>query len=432
MIVDGGGRGSALVHKYSQSPHVNRIIAVPGNDWMSKVSEKPVTIFPDIKTPDTVQIATLCKELGVDLVDVSQENAVEGGLVGMLKLFKIPAVGPTREAGRLEWDKVYARVFGGFLELPQPRHTACTTERQAEEFLDSQENTRWFVKASGLAEGKGAIPATSRKEVSDAIRRLKKEYPESSKTFLIEQWLEGEEFSAFAISDGRNFKILGYAQDHKREYDGDKGENTGGMGAVSNPLLLTPELMEQVETIFGKVITGLKKSANPYRGVLYLGGMAVNGKVKIIEFNARWGDPEAQVTVPGLKADFFEVGMEAAKGTLRRAKIQSDRKVRVAVAGVAKGYPRVQEYSQVRGKEILGLEDAGKTEGVIIYGAGVKEVDGRDYVAGGRLFYVISEGKNVVEARERAYDAMDKIKIEGDNLHFRTDIGWRDTNRLKK
>ncbi|MBI4096317.1 MAG: phosphoribosylamine--glycine ligase [Candidatus Levybacteria bacterium] len=432
LVVDGGGRGAVLVHKYSQSPHVDKIIAVPGNDWMEKASKKPVQIFSQIKTSDTVRIAELSKKLRVDLVDVAQENAVRADLVEMLKLFKIPAVGPAKEAGRIEWDKAYARIIGGFFDLPQPKYTACATEKEAEEFLASQENTRWFVKASGLAEGKGAIPATSRQEVLEAIRKLRKEYPEASKTFLIEQWLEGEEFSAFAVSDGENFKLLGFAQDHKREYDGDKGENTGGMGALSHPLLLTRELIRQTEGIFGKVITGLRKSVNPYKGVLYLGGMVTEGKIYVIEFNARWGDPEAQVIVPGLNVDFFEMGMEAAKGTLRRVKISDDGKVRVAVAGVAKGYPRVQEYSQAKGKLISGLDEAGKVDGVIVCGAGVKIENGKHYVAGGRLFYVVGEGKDVVQAREKAYEAMEKVSIEGNNLHYRKDIGWRDVKRLEK
>ncbi|MDO8621027.1 MAG: phosphoribosylamine--glycine ligase [Candidatus Levybacteria bacterium] len=435
LIVDGGGRGTALVDKYSQSPHVDKILAVPGNDWMSRVSRKPVQIFPEIKTSDVVRIAALANKFGVNLVDIAQEDAVKEGLVDMLRRFKVPAVGPTQSAGRLEWDKNYARSFGQFWKLPQPRYDALNREDQVGKFLDSQENTRWFVKASGLAEGKGAIPATSKQEVLDAIKWLKKEYPEATKVFLIEQWLEGEEFSAFAISDSRNFRILGYAQDHKREYDGDKGDNTGGMGAVSHPLLTNDlELQREVENIFTKTIKA--KPGGGYRGILYLGGMAVkaNGKLDpyVIEFNARWGDPEAQAIVPGLKVDLFEMGMEAAKGTLRRIKVSDDGKVRVAVAGVAKGYPRSSEYSQAKGKQIFGLDDAEKLDNVIVYGAGVAVQDGKHYVNGGRLFYIVGTGKDVLQARDKAYEAMEKVRIEGNNLHFRTDIGLRDAARLRK
>ncbi len=433
LVVDGGGRGTALVHKYSQSPYVDRIIAVPGNDWMPKVTEKPVTIFPEIKTTDTVKITTLCRERDVDLVDVAQDNAVQAGVVNMLRHFKIPVVGPTKEAGRIEWDKNYARIVGENFGLPQPKYVSVCNSQEAKKFLDSQEVARWFVKAAGLAEGKGVIPATSKKEVLSAIEWLKTEYPEASQTILIEEWLEGEEFSAFVISDGKNFKILGHAQDHKRENDGDQGENTGGMGAVSHPLLITLGIKRQTENIFGITLTKLRDARREYKGLLYLGGIVVDGGiVKIIEFNARWGDPEAQVVVPGLNVDFFEMGTEAAKGTLRRIKISDDGKVRVAVAGVAKGYPRSREYSQVQGKEIFGLKDAGKVDGVIIYGAGVKIEEGRHFVDGGRLFYVVGEGKDVLQARDRIYEAMEVVRIEGNNLHFRTDIGWRDVERLRQ
>ena len=437
LVVDGGGRGTALVDKYSQSSYVDNIIAVPGNDWMSKISKKPVKIFPDIKTSDTVKIATLCRELGVNLVDIAQDNAVQADLANMLKLFKIPLVGPTADAGRLEWDKNYARVFGDSFKLPQPIYSSFTTETDVEDFLSSQDNNKWFVKASGLAEGKGVVPAESKQDVLDAIKWLKKEYPEAAKVFLVEEWLEGEEFSAFAISDGRNFKMLGYAQDHKREYDGDKGENTGGMGAVSHPLISNDLILQKkVGDIFTKTFNGKRNSGQRYKGILYLGGIAVKAnnelEPNVIEFNARWGDPEAQVIVPGLNVDFFEMGMEVAKGTLRRINVSDDGKVRVAIAGVAKGYPRTKEYSQVEGKQIFGLDEAAKVDGVIVYGAGIKIQDGKHYVNGGRLFYIVGEGKDVCEAREKTDEAMEKVAVEENNLHFRTDIGWRDVERLRK
>lgn len=433
LVVDGGGRGTTLVEKYSKSPHVDRIIAVPGNDWMPKVSDKPVTIFPKIKTSDAVEIANLANELKVNLVDISQENALREGLANMLRLFKIQTIGPTREASRIEWDKNYARVFGEFFKLPQPQYSSFSTEAQAERFLDSQEKSKWVVKASGLAEGKGVIITQSKQEVLDAIKWLKREYPDSAKVFLIEEFLEGEEFSAFAVSDGRNFEILGYAQDHKREYDGDKGENTGGMGAVSHPLITNDlNLQEEVKNIFTTTINA--KPGGGYRGVLYLGGMFKDREVKVVEFNARWGDPEAQVIVPGLQVDFFEMGMEAAKGTLRRIKISDDGKVRVAVAGVAKGYPRSKskEYFEAQGREIFGLEEAGKINGITIIGAGIKVEDGKHYIKGGRVFYVVGEGRDVLQAREKVDEAFEKIKVQGDNLRRRTDTGWRDVQRLRQ
>jgi phosphoribosylamine---glycine ligase len=430
MVVGRGGREIALVRKYSQSPRVSKIIAIDGNDWMSKISEKFVDIHSDIKPAETFRIAKLCEQLGVDLVDVSQDSSVQAGLVDSLNLYKIPVAGPTREAGRIEWDKNSTRILGEVLGLPQPAYVSIQTEEQAKKFLELQkENTDWFVKASGLAEGKGAIPATSKKEVLDAIRTLKRDFSEAAETILIEEWLKGEEFSAFAISNGKSFKILGFAQDHKRECDGDKGENTGGMGAVSHPLLITPEIARQTGDIFRKVLIG----RGTYRGVLFLGGIVVKGKVYVIEFNARWGDPEAQVIIPGLKVDLFSMGMATTKGSLAKMNISDDGKVRVVVVGAAKGYPRVKEYSQVKGKQIHGLDEAAKIQGVTISAPGVRIIGNKHYADGhGRIINVEGEGGNVLEAREKVDEAFERIKMEDNYLSRRTDIGWRDVERLRK
>ena len=172
------------------------------------------------------------------------------------------------------------------------------------------------------------------------------------------------------------------------------------------------------------------KEGRPYKGILYLGGIIVNGKVYVIEFNARWGDPEAQVVVPRMKIDLFKMGLSVVRGDIKDLKIITDEKVYVAVAGVSKGYP--QDYSRVKGKQIFGLEAAETVEGVEIYGAGIKVKDKKNYADGGRLFYVVGEGSDVTQAREKAYRVMSEISIEGNNLHYRKDIGWRDVKRLRK
>lgn len=430
LVVDGGGRGAALVHEYAQSPHVERIIAVPGNDLMQDNTEKPVQIFPKLKTTDVNEIVNLCKKENVDLVDVAQDNAVAVGLVDALMKKGIPTVGPTKKAGQIEWDKAWARRFGEHHGLPQPSFKICLSQQEGINFLKIHPDQKWFVKARGLAEGKGAFGARTNKEAMEKISELLKRFPEASSTFLLEEWMEGEEFSSFIISDGKNYKIVGDAEDYKREKDNDNGENTGSMGSSSNPLLLTPKLMTQVESIFDKTITALNQEERPYKGVLYLGGMVVDGRVKIVEFNARWGDPEAQVILPGIKNDWFEVGMAIVNGDISNIKIEKDGKVRVVVTGAALGYPRREDYSRVLGKEIFGLKEVKKVKGVKVYGAGVKRIDGRDYAAGGRLFYIVGEGKDVIEARERAYEAMKLVSVDGNNLHYRTDIGWRDRERL--
>ena len=433
LIIDGGGRGAALVDKYGQSRHVGRILVVPGNDLMQINTGKEVKTFPNLKTASVKEILENCKKEKVDLVDVAQDNAVEVGLVDILMLNGIPVVGPTKAAGQIEWDKVWARMFMGKYSIPSPRNQVFYTEKDGIDFIKSTPFKKWFVKASGLAEGKGAIPADNMDETIEAIKQMKN-FGKAGETYLLEEWLQGEEFSAFALCDGEDFQVVGYAQDHKRIFDGDQGPNTGGMGCVSNPLIVDEKINKQVEDIFKRCIEGLRKEGRPYIGVLYLGGMVVEGEglpagrqVYVIEFNARWGDPEAQVIIPSIKNDFFELADTIIMGELKKIKIEIDKKVRVVIAATAKGYP--VDYSKVKGKKIFGIDKA-INAGIKIYGAGIKKVNGDYVVNGGRVLYVMGEGKNVVEAREKAYHAMALINIEGDNLHYRTDIGWRDIERI--
>jgi phosphoribosylamine--glycine ligase len=438
LIIDGGGRGSALVDKYAQSPHVKKIIAVPGNDLMKINTNKPVETYQKIKTTDTPEILKLCKDKKVDLVDVVQDNAIEAGLVNLLSDNGILVVGPTKEAGEIEWNKAWSRKFGQKYNLPQPFFKICLSEKEGIKFLKEQPNQRWFVKTAYLAEGKGALPAKNNKEAIQRVKEIKK-FGKAGKVFLIEKWLKGdddfaEEFSTFVFSDGQNYKVIDSAQDHKRALNHDKGENTGGMGCSSPPLVLTPKILKEIENIFDKTIKGLRNEGRPYKGVLYLGGMIIKLKGKltpyVIEFNARWGDPEAQVILPGVTNDLFEMSMDIARGNIKNLKIKTDGKARVVVTGASKGYPG--NYDEVKNKQIYGLKEARKVKGIKIYGAGIKEENGKHYAFGGRLFYIVGEGKNVVEAKQRAYEAMSLISIEGNNLHFRTDVGWRDVERLRK
>ncbi len=424
LITDGGGRGAALVEAYAKSKHVGRILVVPGNDLMQINTKKRVETYQHLRTTSVPEILEIVKKEKVDLVDVAQDNAVEVGLVGKLKKAGITAVGPTRLAGQIEWDKAWARKFMKRRGIPIPKFYDFKSKKIGIVKVKKDPNLKWFVKASGLAEGKGAIPAANAKEAISAIEQMKK-FGKAGEVFLLEQWLVGEEFSAFAFCDGEDFQIIGFAQDHKRVFDGDLGENTGGMGCVSNPLVIDNSIRKQVKEIFTKTVKGLKQEGRPYKGVLYLGGIVISGKVVVIEFNARWGDPEAQVLLPGIKNDFYEIGQAIISGKIGKIKIKIDGKVRVGVVGASKGYP--VDYLAVKGKKISDLE---KAKGVKIYGAGVKK-EGEKYIAsGGRLFCLVAEGRDVIEARKKAYRAMSQISIEGDNLHYRKDIGWRDVERI--
>ncbi len=438
LVIGSGGREAALVYGYSKSSHVSQILAVPGNDLMSDVTEKPVKIFPRVATTDIGKILEICIEHHVDLVDIAQDNAVAAGLGDALEKAAILFTGPKRAAGQLEWDKAWSRQFMEQTGIPHPSFGIFSSLSEAHSFLDEHPDKPWVVKAGGLAEGKGVFVTGSRAEAKEAVNKMA-EFHTAGETFLIEACLQGEEFSTFVVSDGVNWQIIGSAQDHKRALDGDKGLNTGGMGCSTPPLIVTPELTHQISSqILAKTVQSMREVGRPYTGILYLGGMVLQssgtnhfGSVSVIEFNARWGDPEAQVLIPSLKTDLFELSQAVAMGDISQMKIQTDQKARVVIAGTASGYPDAILVKAVRGKQIFGLSAARQVAGVQVFGAGVKRVKGKDYANGGRLFYIVGEGKDVIQARKRAYEAMSLVSVEGNNLHFRTDIGWRDVKRLE-
>lgn len=451
LVIDKLGRGSALVDKYGQSEHVGQILAVPGNDLMQENTEKPVQIYPELTTTSIKEIEEICEKERVDLVDIADDRAVEAGIANTLRKRGISVVGPSREAGRIEWDKAFAREFGFKLGLPQPNFTIRTKEEldSALTLMDIEPNKQRFIKASFLADGKGAKPARDREEAKAKILEIAK--TEAGKVFLIEDWLveddltSGKEFSLFVVSDGENYRVLGNAQDYKRENNFDEGENTGSMGCNSPTLLMTPQLLRDAKKeIIEKVIKALKEKGTPYQGVLYLGGMAINKANKVyasyledydlkpyvIEFNARWGDPEAEAILPGLKVDLFELGKAVSDGDISKIRIGHDNKVRLVLTGAAKGYPREEEYRRVSG-QIFGLDKVRQLDGIKVYGAGIKKIDGKYYArARGRLFFIVAEGDNILEARAKALQAMALICIAGNNLKYRNDIGIKDAERF--
>ena len=426
LVVDGGGRAATLVHKYSQSKHVGQLFAVPGNDLIQINTTKPVRIFPHLRTTNVKEIIGIAKKGKVDLVDVAQDDAVACGLTDILIKNKIRVFGPTKASGQIEWDKAWARKFMKKFNLPSPQFKICKRENEGIKFINKNPDTKWFVKASGLAAGKGAIFTRNKKEAISAVKQMKN-FAQSGKTYLVEQCLTGEEFSAFAAVSNKNFGLIGFAQDHKRVFDGDRGPNTGGMGCSSPPRVITLKVEAQIKSIFKKTAEGLSRLKRPYLGILYLGGMVdKKGKVWVIEFNARWGDPEAEVILPSVKNDYFELVTSLLKGSMH--KIKKDNKYRVVVAAASKGYPG--DYSKVIGKKIIGFENL--LEKAIVFGAGAQYENKKWKAAGGRLFYVLGEGQNVAQARKMAYDALSLVDVACNNLHYRRDIGYRDLERFRK
>lgn len=441
LVIDGGGRGAALVDKYLESPYVAQVLAVPGNDLMKSGMEKQVKTFPQVKTTDIDLIKKICLKERVNLVDVAQDDAIAAGVVDNLAKADIRVFGPTKAAGQIEWDKAWSRGFMKRFKMPTPAFQTCQSEGEGIRFIKNQLEGQWFIKASGLAAGKGALFAMDNKDAVEKIRQMKT-FGEAGKTYLIEEFISGEEFSSFAIVDGEEFLIIGHAQDHKTVYNANLGPNTGGMGCTSPPMVVTKSIEKQISSIFQKATAGLNQLGRPYRGIFYLGGIIDEGKkpahrssavqsegrVFVIEFNARWGDPEAQVIIPAIKNDFYELVTQVTDGKINKVKIKKDNLYRIVVTAASLGYPG--DYSQVIGKQIFGLEEIKKAKNVKVFGAGVKIIKGNYFAHGGRLFYLMAEGRNVAQARQIAYNALSLTYVEGNKLHYRTDIGYRDLERF--
>lgn len=436
LVIGQNGREHALAVTYAKSEKVQKVIITPGNgltDFNPSAGsgQDKIKNYQEVGMMDFDGIVEVCKKEKINLVDVAQDDIIAQGYVDKLTALGIKAFGPTQKASQLEWDKDWSRKFMVKYKLPIPHFQSFSNQEKAIAYVKKLSEQLLFIKASGLALGKGVIRADTTKEAIDAILHMKT-FGKSGETFLIEEGLIGEEFTLFAICDGDNYVITKSSQDHKTIYDGDKGPNTGGVGSVAPTSAITPSLLKQIETeIIKPTIAGMKKEGRPYKGILYVGGIITNppagGGIKIIEFNARWGDPEAEVILPSIQTDYLDIVEAVLQKNLAKTKIVFDKKVRISIAGCAKGYP--QDYAAVKGKEVLGLEKAMKLPGISIFGAGIARKNNKFFVNGGRVFHLVAEGKDIGEAQKRAYSAMAKISIEGNNLHYRKDIGWRDIER---
>lgn len=439
LVIGSNGREHALAVTYAKSKGVKKVVMTPGNgltDFSNpKINRRTIFSskiknYPEVRMMDFEAIVKVCKREKIDLVDVAQDDIIAAGYVDRFEKLGIRAFGPTQKASQIEWDKKWAREFMEKYNLPIPQYKTFNNQQQGIKYIDALPTSGIppnhfgggiYIKAAGLAGGKGAIRAENKKAAIEAILSMRK-FGKAGETFLVEQALYGEEFSLFAICDGINFKIISWAQDYKTVYDGDLGPNTGGMGSVAPAAVITKKIVKEVEKkILTPLMEGMQKEGRPYKGILYLGGMLTRDGVKIIEFNARWGDPEAETILPGIKTDYLNIVTAVLSGKLKSLIIKVDSKVRISLAGCSKGYPG--DYSKVKGKQIFGLEKAMNLPGITIFGAGIKRNKKKFFANGGRLFYIVGEGKDILEARKKAYSAMSLISIEGDNLHYRTDIG---------
>ena len=420
LLVGSGGREHALAWKIAQSPLVDRLVIAPGNPGMEKLGE-----LKAVKADDATALAALAREIKADLVVVGPEMALAAGLADRLTAAGIPCFGPTARAAQLETSKAFAKSFLERHDIPTAGYGVYERTKDAFQALDVFKPP-YVIKADGLAAGKGVAISPDRRDAQAEIERmLGGRFGQAGARVVIEEFMDGEEGSLFALCDGQRAVLFGGAQDHKRAYDGDLGPNTGGMGSYSPAPVFTPDLVEAADArIVQPTVEAMAKEGMPYRGVLYAGLMATDEGPKVVEFNARFGDPECQVLMMRLASDIVPYLLACARGDVSKLPPPEFRpETVICVVMAAKGYPD----SPLEGSIIRGAEqDFGRD--VQVFHAGTKRRDdGCLIAAGGRVLNVCAAGADIAEARERAYAAIRKIDWPG-GFH-RSDIGWRAVER---
>jgi phosphoribosylamine--glycine ligase len=416
LLIGSGGREHALAWKIAQSPLLTRLVVAPGNPGIAGVSEcRPASVT------DVEALVALAQEIAADLVVVGPEAALEVGLADRLAELGIPCFGPTKAAAQLETSKAFSKAFAERHDLPTAPHITCDTADAARAALDGF-RPPYVIKADGLAAGKGVVIAADRAEAQAAIDdMLGGRFGAAGARVVIEAFLQGEEASLFALCDGETALLFGAAQDHKRAYNGDEGPNTGGMGTYSPAPVASDAVLALAErTLIQPTVAGMAAEGAPYRGVLFAGLMIEDGVPSLVEFNARFGDPECQVLMLRLTSDLLPYLHAAATGALKAMPApQWSSEAAVCVVLAAKGYPDAPEKGS-----LIGGADQDFGEGVVVFHAGTStRADGALVASGGRVLNVCARGETVELARQRAYAAI--ARIDWPEGFHRTDIAWR-------
>jgi phosphoribosylamine--glycine ligase len=408
LIVGQGGREHALAWKIRQSPLVKEIFCAPGN---AGTALEAVNI--DIAATNIEGLVQFAKKEKIDLTVIGPEAPLVAGLADILDKEGLRVFGPSKQAAELEGSKVFAKDLLRTAAIPTAEAQVFSNAQAAEAYVEGREETRLVVKADGLASGKGVSVCQNKDEALQALRRIMRarEFGEAGARVVIEECLDGEEASILALTDGETILPLETAQDHKAAYDEDKGPNTGGMGAYSPAPLITPLLMDN---IIGQVLVpavhAMKRRNRPFRGILYAGLMITHQGPKVLEFNVRFGDPEAQPLLMRMKSDLVPVLVAAAEGRLREVQpIEWDPRPAICVVMAAEGYPGDYQKGQV----IRGLDEANQIEGVKVFHAGTALKNGEVVTAGGRVLGVTAVGDRLGDAKLRAYQAVKLIRWPG-------------------
>lgn len=419
LLVGGGGREHALAWRLAQSDQCDELYCAPGNPGIEEVAEC-ISIAAD----DVELITKFAVEKGIDLVVAGPEAPLVAGLADRLKPENIPIFGASKAAAQLEGSKGFTKDLCRKYNIPTAAYERFTDIEKAKGFV-RKTGTPIVIKADGLAAGKGVIIAQDENEAFSAIEDMLSGnlFGSAGASIVIEEFLDGEELSFFALSDGNTVLPFTSAQDHKRVGDGDVGPNTGGMGAYSPAHLLTPDLQEKIMSrIILPTAEGMKKDGHPFQGIFFAGIMIVKNDPYLIEYNVRFGDPECQPIMMRLETDLLEILYSCAKGELKKfdGKIEWSNDVALAVVMAAKGYPG----SYAKGGTIRGIEEADQLEDVKVFHAGTSKNEQGDIIStGGRVLGVTALGSTVKESQAKAYEAVDLI--DWNDGFCRRDIGWR-------
>ena len=414
LLVGGGGREHALAWKISRSPLNPLLFAAPGNAGIEELAE----CLP-IQAMDIDALIAFAREQEIDFTVVGPEAPLKCGLVNRFQDHGMSVFGPTREAARLETSKVFAKEFMTRHHIPTASALVCDAPDAASRAV-REGKPPLVIKADGLAAGKGAIVARTTDEALAAVDRIMVErvFGEAGRRLIVEEYLRGEEASILALVDGERYLTMIPSQDHKPVFDGDRGPNTGGMGAYAPAPVVTGAIMRQVEeTILSPAVSGMAREGCPFQGVLYAGLMITADGPRVIEFNCRFGDPEIQAVVPTLQDDLLELMMNTARGDLRGVGALRFEGSAVCVVMASGGYPG----SYRKGYRIHGLQD--QDPGVVIFHAGTRRENAGVLTDGGRVLGVTGVGPDVAEARQRAYRAVESIYFQ--DAQYRSDIAYR-------
>jgi phosphoribosylamine--glycine ligase len=414
LVIGSGGREHAIIWKLAQSPRVTQLFCAPGNAGIESLA----TCVP-LAVDDLADLQQFVTRERIDLTVVGPEVSLALGIVDEFRKAKLKIFGPTRLAAQIESSKAFSKSLMNRHRIPTAAAQSFDALQPALDYLDCQ-TLPIVVKADGLAQGKGVVVAATRAEARQTVVSMLEQgaFGQAGRRVLIEEFLDGEEATVMAFTDGKTIVPMAAAQDHKRVGDGDSGANTGGMGAYAPAPIVTPELIQTVmKDVFHPAVEALSQMGSPYQGVLYAGLMIVRGKPSVLEFNARFGDPETQVVLPLLQTDLLDVIEAVIEHRLDQLAVKWHARSAVCVVMTSKGYPGHYEL----GTPIQGLDSS--IQDTMVFHAGTKQQDENVVTAGGRVLGITGIGPDLMTARERAYETVRQIRFDG--CHFRSDIAHR-------